>query len=144
MIVCLPQRWVERLGKILASIPIHQKRTSRKKSHKVLGKLCSLSLAMPGAWRLFSHIQQALSKKIEGRVSLKKDMHQALEEICWLFSDITSRPTQLAKLIFLAAAAKGHHDASDKGAGGIWFPSPSLKPREGYTNKPVVRRMDWP
>ena len=52
----LPQRHVERLGKILTSILVQQKQTSVKKWHKVLGKLWSMSLAMPGAQHLFSHI----------------------------------------------------------------------------------------
>ena len=33
---------------------------------------------------------------------------------------------------------------AQKGDGGIWFPSPSLKPREGCKNAPVVWRMEWP
>ena len=119
MTIHLPQRRVERLGKILDSIPIHQKKTSVKKWHKVLSKLRSMSLAMPDAQLLFSHMQQALSKKIGGRVLLMKDVHQALEEFCWLFSNITSHQTRLAELITLAAAAKDHHDAFDKGDGGI-------------------------
>ena len=49
-----------------------------------------------------------------------------------------------AELIPLAAATEGHHDAFGTSVGGIWFPSPSLKPQEGYKNEPVVWRLKWP
>ena len=103
-----------------------------------------MSLALPGSRHLFSHMQQALSMKVGGRVSITRDIHQALEDFRWLFNDISSRPTRLAELIPLAAAAEGHHDASGMGAGGIWFPAPSLRPREGYKNQPIVWRLKWP
>ena len=103
-----------------------------------------MSLAMPGSCHLFSHLQQALSKRAGGRVALTRDVHHALNDFRWLFHDITSRPTRLAELIPLAAAAEGHHNASGAGAGGIWFPSPTLKPREGFKNGPVVWRLKWP
>ena len=77
-------------------------------------------------------------------MTLTRDVHRALDDFRWLFNDITSRPTRLAELIPLASAAEGHHDASGAGAGGIWFPSPSLKPREGFRNGPVVWRLRWP
>ena len=144
MTIHLPARQVERLAEILASIPASQKRTSIKKWHKVLGELRSMSLALPGSRHLFSHMQQALSMKVGGRVSITRDIHQALEDFRWLFNDISSRPTRLAELIPLAAAAEGHHDASGRGAGGIWFPAPSLRPREGYKNQPIVWRLKWP
>lgn len=57
MTVTLPPHRVERLAEILASIPLDQKRTSVRKWHKVLGELRSMSLALPGARHLFSHMQ---------------------------------------------------------------------------------------
>lgn len=144
MTIHLPPRRVDRLSEILSSIPVHQKRTSVKKWHKVLGELRSMSLALPGARNLFSHMQRALADKLGGRVSLTKDVHQALADFKWLLDDIKSRPTRIAELIPLLAAAEGHHDASGKGAGGVWFPSPALRPRDGFDHKPVVWRMEWP
>lgn len=78
-----------------------------------------MSLAILGAQHLFSHMQQALFKKIKGRVLLRRNIHQALKDFLWLFSDITFCLACLAKLIFLAAAAKGYHYASGKGVGKI-------------------------
>ena len=56
MTVHLPPHRAERLAEILASIPVTQKRTSVRKWHKVLGELRSMSLALPGARHMFSHM----------------------------------------------------------------------------------------
>ena len=144
MTIHLPSHRLERLGEILASIPATQKRTSVKKWHKVLGELRSMSLALPGARNLFSHMQHALSSKLKGRVALNKGVHDALDDFRWILTDIASRPTRIAELVPLLASAEGHHDASGKGAGGIWFPANQLNPRQGYSQKPVVWRFEWP
>jgi len=144
MTIHLPPHRLERLGEILASIPATQKRTSVKKWHKVLGELRSMSLALPGARNLFSHMQHALSSKLKGRVALTKGVHDALDDFRWILNDIASRPTRIAELVPLLASAEGHHDASGKGAGGIWFPADQLNPRHGYSQKPVVWRFEWP
>jgi hypothetical protein len=144
MTIHLPPHRVERLAEILASIPITQKRTSVKKWHKVLGELRSMALALPGARNLFSQMQHALTNKVKGRVNLNKGVHQALEDFRWLLSDIASRPTSIAELVPLLPSAEGHHDASGLGAGGVWFPAEHLVPREGFDNKPVVWRLQWP
>ena len=144
MTIHLPPHRLQRLGELLASIPATQKRTSVKKWHKVLGELRSMSLALPGARHLFSHMQHALSSKLKGRVALNKGVHDALDDFRWILNDIASRPTRIAELVPLLASAEGHHDASGKGAGGIWFPANELNPRQGYSQKPVVWRYEWP
>ena len=103
-----------------------------------------MSLALPGARNLFSHMQHALSSKLKGRVALNKGVHDALDDFRWILTDIASRPTRIAELVPLLASAEGHHDASGKGAGGIWFPANQLNPRQGYSQKPVVWRFEWP
>ena len=144
MTIHLPQHRAERLAEILASIPITQKRTSVNKWHKVLGELRSMALALPGARHLFSHMQHALSNKLKTRVTLNRGVHDALEDFRWILKDLKRRPTRIAELVPLLAAAEGHHDASGKGAGGVWFPAKHLKPREGYKNQPVLWRLKWP
>jgi hypothetical protein len=47
MTIQLPQHRIDRLWEILHSIPQHQKRTSVKKWHQVLGELRSMSIALP-------------------------------------------------------------------------------------------------
>ena len=52
-----------------------------------------MSLALPGARSLFSHMQHALASKISTRVTLNKGVHQALDDFRWMLRDISSRPT---------------------------------------------------
>ncbi|KAK1732369.1 hypothetical protein QTG54_016948 [Skeletonema marinoi] len=144
MTVHLPLHRAERLAEILASIPITQKRTSVKKWHRVLGELRSMALALPGARHLFSHMQLALANKVKTRVNLNRGVHDALEDFRWILQDLKRRPTRIAELVPLLASAEGHHDASGKGAGGVWFPAKHLVPRKGYKNQPVLWRLKWP
>ena len=142
--VHLPPHRVERLAELLASIPPTQKRTSIKKWHRVLGELRSMSLALPGSRHLFSQMQHALLHKKGGRISLRKGVHDAVADFNWILSNIESRPTRIAELVPLLASAVGHHDASGKGCGGVWFPSDHLTPRQGVEQKPVLWRLEWP
>lgn len=145
MTIQLPQRRLERLAEILNSIPTSQKRTSVKKWHKVLGELRSMSIALPGARNLFSTMQNALGSKKGGRVALDKGVHHALEDFRWMFENIKTRPTNIAELVPLLPSAEGHHDASGKGAGGIWFPGAHLMARYGFLPLvPLVWRLEWP
>ena len=142
--ISLPRHRVERLAEILSDIPRSQKRISIRKWHKVLGELRSMSLALPGACHLFSHMQQALLHQKGGQLSLKKGVHAAISDFKWILHDIESCPTCIAELIPLLASAVGHHDASGTGAGGSWFPSDHLPIREGHTRGPFVQRLKWP
>ena len=144
MTIHLPSHRVERLTEILASIPVTQKRTSVKKWHRVLGELRSMALALLGARNLFSQMQHTLTNKIKTRVALNKGVHQALDDFRWLLRDISLRPTRIAELVPLLSSAEGHHDASGKGAGGVWFPASHLTPREGSSSEPLVWRLRWP
>ena len=144
MTIHLPPHRQERLAEILASIPPHQKRTSVKKWHKILGELRSMSIALPGSRSLFSHMQKALATKQGHRISLKKDVHQAVKDFKWILDDISSRPTRIAELVPMLSSAEGHHDASGTGAGGVWFPAPHLPPRHGYDTRPILWRLKWP
>ena len=103
-----------------------------------------MALALPGARHLFSHIQHALTNKLGARVSLQKGVHHALEDFRWMLDNIASRPTRIAELVSLLLLAEGHHGASGKGAGGIWFPAPHLDHWEGHEHKPVLWRLQWP
>ncbi|KAL3823338.1 hypothetical protein ACHAXA_010473, partial [Cyclostephanos tholiformis] len=141
----LPSHRAARLAEILASLPWTQRRTSISKWHTVLGELRSMSLALPGSRNIFSTMQNALTSRTKGRVALHKGVHDALDDFRWLHRHISTRPTRIAELVPLQPVAEGHHDASATGAGGIWFPSPSLTPRTGYTNtSPLAWRFRWP
>ena len=145
MTIALPPHRQERLGEILASIPVTQKRTTVKKWHKLLGELRSMSLALPGARNVFSTMQNALVLSSDNRIALRKGVHQALNDFRWMHHNITSRPTRIAELVPLLPSAIGFHDASGLGAGGVVYPTLDLLPREGINQgQPIVYRVQWP
>ena len=141
----LPPHRIQRLAEILDSIPRTQHRTSLKKWHAVLGELRSMSLALPGSRNIFSTMQNALVQKSGARVALHKGVHDALDDFRWMHENISTRPTRIAELVPLPPVAEGHHDASGIGAGGVWFPTPHLTPRDGFNNtQPLAWRFKWP
>ena len=148
MTIKLPPHRETRLGEILSEIPRTQKRISVKKWHKVLGELWSMSLALPGSCHLFSHMQEALTSEIGTRISLKKGVHQALDNFQWLLRDIKIQLTRIAEVVPLNPSAVGYHDASGAGVGGVCFQGPALSPRHNETEapntNPIVWRCKWP
>jgi hypothetical protein len=91
-------------------------------------------------------MQNALTTaQSKNRIALGKGVHDALNDFRWMHENISTRPTCITELIPLPPVAAGHHDASGKGAGGIWFPGSQLTPRVGYTSSaPLVWRHEWP
>jgi hypothetical protein len=129
MTLTLPSHRIERLAELLASIPPAQKRLSLDKWYRLLGELRSMSIALPGARGLFSHLQAALHTRTDGRLRLSKGFHAALDDFRWLHQDIANRPTRLQELVPTTPTITGTHDASGTGAGGVWFPSTTAVPR---------------
>ncbi|KAL3809642.1 hypothetical protein ACHAXA_003728, partial [Cyclostephanos tholiformis] len=146
MTISLPPHRAARLLEVLNSFPPTQKRTSPNRWHAALGELRSMALALPGARNIFSSMQHALTTaQSKNRIALGKGVHDALNDFRWMHDNISTRPTRIAELIPLPPVAAGHHDASGKGAGGIWFPGSQLTPRVGYTSSaPLVWRHEWP
>ena len=141
----LPPHLIDRLAEILQSLPRTQRRTSLRKWHTVLGELRSMALALPGSRNIFSTMQHALANKSKGRIAMHKGVHDALDDFRWMHRNIAARPTCIAELISLGPIAEGHHDASGSGAGGIWFPSAAITPRQGYNaTSPLAWRFEWP
>ena len=98
-----------------------------------------MPLALPGSCGLFSFLQEALlSSNMKHRISLKKGVHQSIDDFKWMLTDINARPTRIAEIVPLQPLALGFHDASGKGAGGVWFPSDSLTPRNSPAAAPIV------
>ena len=146
MTISLPPHRAARLLEVLDSFPPTQKWTSPIRWHAALGELRSMALALPGARNIFSSMQHALTTaQSKNRIALGKGVHDALNDFRWMHDNISTRPTRIAELIPLPPVAAGHHDASGKGAGGIWFPGSQLTPRMGYTSSaPLVWRHEWP
>ncbi len=91
-------------------------------------------------------MQNALATKSGSHVVLHKGVvHDALDDFWWMHQHISACPTRIAELVPLHPVADGHHDASGAGAGGVWFPSPAITARHGYTNtQPLAWRFQWP
>ena len=155
MTLSLPPRRMTRLAKILASIPLTQKRTTINRWHQILGELRSMSLAIPGSRGLFSHMQEALRHR-EGhphrgkpRLSLHAGVHDALQHFRLLHHDLTRRPTRLYELVPLPPTVIGAHDASGRGMGGVLLPGPTAISRswdnhEPSGSHPVIWRATFP
>ena len=103
-----------------------------------------MSMALPGARGLFSHMQNALKLNTKGRLKLSKGVHTALNDFRWIQRSLAQRPTRLHELVPLPPTITGPHDASGIGAGGCLFPSPSAVSRHPFKNAPVLWRIRWP
>ena len=60
MTLLLPPHHKNRSKEILAVILLSQKRIVMDKWHQLLGELCSMTISLPSARGLFSHMQEAL------------------------------------------------------------------------------------
>lgn len=131
MTITLPNSRLKRLAFLLAEIPRTQKRLSPRQWHKLLGELQSMSLALPGARGLFSHLQAALNQKVKnGRLRLQRGFHDALDDFRWIHADLKSRPTCLYELVPMTSTLFGTQDASVTSARGYGYhtPTPPLEP----------------
>ena len=116
----LPPHRRERFFELLAEIPSSQKRVSLKKWHRVLGELRSMTIALPGARGLFSHIQAALkTADAKGRIRVTRHVHATLDDFRWLANSLDSRPTRLQELATTSPETLGTTDASGRGMGGV-------------------------
>jgi hypothetical protein len=78
-----------------------------------------MSLALTGLRNIFSTMQNALALMTGGCLPLDKGVHHALEDFRWMQENISTSPTWIAEVVPLPPVAKGHHNASRLGAGGI-------------------------
>ena len=121
----------------LLDIPPTQHRMSRKKLERLIGKLRSMHLAVPGAIGHFYHIQMALTKANRRTAYLSKGFHQDVAHWRLLCSRMTQRPTYLAEIVQRLPTDLGYTDASGIGGGGVW-----LNPNKDGTHH--VWRLQWP
>ena len=119
----LPPHRVARLNEILASITPSTKVIATKQWHKVLGELCSMAIALPGARGLFSLLQEAFRHKERDRPRLRltRDVHHILDDFRALALDIANRPTRIAELVPHYPSVIGACDAAGTGMGGVFF-----------------------
>ncbi|KAL7563272.1 hypothetical protein ACA910_016635 [Epithemia clementina (nom. ined.)] len=126
MTIKLPPHRRDRLHTLIAET--QQKRTlSVTTCQKLLGELRSIALGIPGARRLFSHLQWALVHvRHHNVVCLNHNARDALSDFAALTTDILSCPTRIAEIIPTAPSFIGACDTAPVGMGGIWLPPPNL------------------
>ena len=91
---------MDHLNKILDNIPQSQRCTLVKKWQQILGELCLMALAIPGAREMFSELQHALTSRPDNHhIRLSKGVHNALDDFQLLVADLEQRLTQLYKLV---------------------------------------------
>ena len=115
--MCLPPKQLAEL-KILLAIPPSQRRMSTKKLERLIGKLLSMHLVIPGAAGNFYHLQIALTAAhhaSRATAYLYKSFHRDVKFWKSLCADMGSRPTYLTKNFQRLATDVGYTNAS-----GIW------------------------
>ena len=135
-IISLSLKRIEDLDMLL-NIPSKQHRMSRKKLERLIGKLRSMHLAIPGAIGHFYHIQMALTKANRRTTYLSKDFHRDIAHWRLLCSRMKQRPTYLAEIVQRLPTDLGYTDASGIGGGGVW-----LNPNADGIHH--VWRLKWP
>jgi hypothetical protein len=120
---------------ILVELPRTQRRTSSKKWHKVMGELRSMELAVPGLRGMFSLLQAAFRHATGGRIPLTDEVHDTLDDIRHLATDLIKCPTHLRKITPQAPTITGACDTAKAGMGGVLF---------DVTGGPVLWRAPFP
>ena len=97
-IVTLPERKFEELL-TLADIPTTQCRMGQKDLERLVGKICSMHLAVPGVVAHLFHIQRALNQGELDRLWLSPAFYRELTDWKALALQAASRPTHLAEIV---------------------------------------------
>ena len=90
--VALPERKLQELRDLL-DIPTSQQRMGGKELERLVGKLRSMHLAVPGAVAHLYHIQCALSQAETNRAWLSPDFHREIADWNTLADQTTDWPT---------------------------------------------------
>ena len=116
--VALPERKLQELRDLLGT-PISQRRMGWKELERLVGKLCSMHLAVPGVVAHIYHIQSALSQAGMDRAWLSPAFHREIADWKMLADQTDDRPTYLAEIVRREPTHLGFCDASGLGAGGL-------------------------
>jgi hypothetical protein len=92
----LPNRRSERIGDLLASF-LSRKYTTRKQWYNLLGKLCSITLALHSSPYLFSILQTPLTKNTH-RFWLTRMLKLALQDWTNLIRHMSLRPVHITSV----------------------------------------------
>jgi hypothetical protein len=137
-IFALPAHRYARLLEIFTDLKGHQ-RVSLKKWHRVLGELCSMTLAIPGGRGLFSHFQHGFKHQDKFRIKIDPGICAQLDDFEHLARDLGARPTQLSEIVPDLPAALGASDAAKPSMGGVWLAATT------YSHlQPILWRAPFP
>ena len=96
--VALPERKYLELLQMLAILAT-QRRIGRKELKRLMGKLCSMHLAVPGAVAHLYHIQSALTKGGKDRGCLPADFHHEISDWSTLVAQMVAITTHLSEIV---------------------------------------------
>ena len=119
----LPFKQMEKL-RILLAIPPSQHQMSTKKLERLIGKLRSMHLAIPGTMGRFNHLQMDLmAANYASRATeyLSKDFHRDMQFWQSLCVDMGSRPTFFAEIVQRLATDVSYTYALGLWCGGVWI-----------------------
>ena len=102
-------------------IPATQHRIGQKDQERLVGKIRSMHLAVPGVVAHLFHIQRALNQGRVDQVRLSLAFHRELADWKALALQMASWPTHLAEIVRQDPTHLGFCDASGLGAGGVWL-----------------------
>ena len=111
-----------------------------KKIERLIGKLRSMHLAIPGVVGRFLNLQQSLTAYHHAHRAtayVTSGFHSDLRFWRRLCAEIPTRPTYLAAIVQRLPTDIGFTDASGLGAGGVW-----IDPNKDGRN--YVWRLPWP
>jgi hypothetical protein len=117
---------------------------SLKKWYRVLGKLRSMTLAIPDGQGLFSHLQTGFKHQDKFRIKINPGIRAQLDDFEYLAHDLGSRPTRLAESVPDLPAALGASGAAKAGMGGVWEAVPPRTSRPSYGRlpfRPTCKRL---
>ena len=135
--ISLSPKRIADLNTLLDLPPPAQHQMSQRKLKRLIGKLRSMHLAIPGAIYHFYHIQMALAKVNCRTAYLSKDFHRDVAYWRLLCSRMKHHPINLAEINQRLPTNLGYTDASGLGGGGVW-----LDPNVDSIHH--VWRLQWP
>ena len=109
----------------------------RKDLEHLVGKLCSMHLAVPGAVAHLYHIKRALDQAGVDRAWLYPDFHREIADWIMFAEQTDERPTHLAEIVCCKPTHLGFCNTSGLGAGVVWLDPPCL-------GKYLVLCHPWP
>ena len=134
--VALPERKLQEMRDLLGILTTQQ-RMGRKELERLVGKLHSMHLVVPGAVAHLYHVQRTVAQEGAGRSWLSPDFYREIANWRMLTEQTANQLTHLADIICPKPTHMGFCDASGLGAGGMWlYPS--------HSGKVLAWRHPWP